>query len=158
MAYSTIKNWLAVTWIDERLDTRLRRIECGAAYTPVLADATQFHNVSKSAVSKWVQNDVQYDASLSGIAGSEVSDTLRLYFLMDNGDTYHMDIPDPVDSLFLATSGAGANILKTYAVLDAGAPLSPEDELARIIDHVLAGEYLISDGETPTAFIEGERI
>lgn len=157
MAFTTLKNFLTMTFRDDSGVERVRKVELGGLVVVTDDNANDFHNASKSAVVKYVQNNVQHDAALTPDADSEVRDTLRLYFRMPDESIYHLDIPDPHDEVFLATSGAGENILKLKAdlALDVG---GPGEAVSNIIDDVLAGEYLISDGEQPTAYLEGERV
>ena len=157
MAFTTLKNFLTMTFRDARDNERVRVVELGGLVVVTDDNANDFHNASKSAVIKYVQNNVQNDPALTADADSEVRDTLRLYFRMPDEGVYHMDIPDPHDEVFLAASGPGANILKERAelVLDIGGPGEAVDS---IIADALAGEYLISDGEQPTGFLYGERV
>jgi hypothetical protein len=158
MAYTVAQSFLVMEWTDEREDSRLRIVEKDVANTIINADVVEFDTVSKSALKRWYVRDVQFDAALAGAADSEVSDTLRLFFDMGVSGTYHADIPDPHDDLFLSTTGPGANIVKDKADLAAGGVGTPELALSDIIDKFLAGDYLISDGETPVAYLYGERI
>lgn len=157
MAYTTLRNYLDLTFRDVRDNERRRRIELGGLVVITDDDALDFHNASKSAVVAYTQQNQQSDEALVGDADSEVGDTLRLFFRMDALQTYHLDIPDPHDELFLSTTGPGANILKDYAdlALDVG---GPGEAVTNIIDKALAGSILISDGETPASFLYGERL
>lgn len=157
MAYTTIKNTLVLSMVDVRENTRTRILELGGLVVATDDDATLFNNASKSAVDKYVQNNYQRDPAITPDADSEVRDTLRLYFKMADTSTYHFDIPDPHDEVFLSATGPGANILKDRAdlALDLGGPGEAVDG---IIANVLNGDYLISDGETPIAFLSGERV
>lgn len=157
MAFTTLKNYLTMTFRDAREQERTRVVELGGLVVVTDDNANDFHNASKSAVVKYVQNNVQHDDTLTADADSEVRDTLRLYFRMPSQEIYHLDIPDPHDEVFLATSGPGANILKEKAdlALDVG---GPGEAVSNIIDDALAGEYLISDGETPDSYLSGERV
>jgi hypothetical protein len=148
---------MVLTFRDVRGDTRNRRIELGGLVVITDDDATEFHNASKSAVVAYVQQNEQSDEALVGDADSEVSDTLRLYFRIDAKKTAHLDIPDPHDELFLSTTGPGANILKDKADLDLDVG-GPGEAVGSIIDKVLAGSILISDGETPASYLYGERL
>jgi hypothetical protein len=158
MAYTTNKNELVLSFRDIRQELRTKRIELGGLVVVTDDDATEFNGVSKSVVRRYVQQNEQIDTSLVADADSEVNDTLRLNFLLPNDSKWHLDIPDPHDELFLSTTGPGANIVKDKAVLAAAVSPEPEYYLNVIIDKVLAGSILISDGETPTAYLDGERI
>ena len=158
MAYTTLKNYATFTFRDVRDNVRTRQVELGGLVILTDDNANDLHNASKSAVIKYVQNNVQSDDALAPDADSEVSDTARLYFELPDLEKGHFDIPDPHDEIFLATAGAGANIVKEYAVLAAAVAGTPEKAVANIIDDVLAGEILISDGEQPTRYLEGERV
>lgn len=158
MAYGSIKNFLSLTYRDERQDERNRRVELGPAVVITETDVLRWHNVSKSAVAKFVQQNVQSDPGLSPQVGSEKRDTMRLYFRMGDESIGHLDIPDPVDDLFLATSGPNANTVIDKADMDAALAGTPEDELGEIIDGVLAGTYRIKGGQTPSAYLRGERV
>ena len=158
MAYTTLRNYLDLTFRDIRDNERRRTIELGGLVVVTDDNATAFHNASKSAVVSYVQKNVQSDEALVGDADSEVRDTLRLYFRIDAQKTAHLDIPDPHDEIFLATTGPGANVAKDYAVLFAASPGTPEKAVADIIDDVLSGEILISDGEEAASYLSGERV
>ena len=158
MAYTTNSNTLTLSFRDVRNDLRTRRIELGGLVVVTDDDAVNFSSVSKSVVRRYVQGNEQIDAALVAEADSEVADTLRLYFLLPDDSKWHLDVVDPHDELFLSTTGPGANIVKDKADLIVGGPPTPGYYLGVIIDNVLAGTYLISDGETPTAYLYGERI
>lgn len=160
MAYTTFKNCLRMTFRDIRDDERVRTVELGGAVIITDDDANLFNNASKSIVAKYAQNNLQSDDTLSPDADSEVrTDTLRLYFRSaSDQDKIHLDVPDPHDEVFLSTTGAGANILKDKADLDAGVVNGPEWSVGQIIDKALAGSYLMSDGEQAGAFLYGERV
>jgi hypothetical protein len=158
MAYTTNKNYIRMTFTDVREQKRNKTVELGGAVIVTDDDAADFDQVSKSAVRKYVQQNEQMDGALSPDADSEVRDTIRLYFKLTDDSKAHLDIPDPHDELFLSTTGPDAMIVKTYAVLAAAIDPAPEKALADIIDKVLAGTYLISDGETPTTYLSGERV
>jgi hypothetical protein len=159
MPYTTYKNTLTLRMRDERDTERTRIVTLGGLVVVTDDDANLFNAASKSFVASYVQNNYQKDDALAPEADSEVRDTLRLYFRMPNEDTAFFDIPDPHDDLFLDTVGAGANILKSKTALDAAVDGTPEDAVGQIIDHVLAGEYLIDNqGVAAEAYLEGERI
>lgn len=158
MAYTTIKNVLSLEFRDIRENTRQRRVELGGLVVVTDDDATFHDAASKSAVRKYVQNNYQMDDGVTPDADSEVRDTLRLYFLMDDDTEYHYDIPDPHDELFLSATGPGANVLRDYEDLAQDVSPTPGWGVTNIIDNILAGEYLISDGEQPASFLSGERV
>lgn len=165
MAYTTSKNMLTLIFRDVREQERVRVVELGGLVVVTDDNAAEMDLVSKSAVPRYVQQNYQRDAALSADAQSEVRDTLRLYFRLPDGDKGHFDIVDPKDTLFLSTTGAGANIPVDKSTMDAadpvgnpGSPAEELDALGNIIDSILSGEYLISDGEQPEAYLGGERV
>lgn len=158
MAYTTINNFLTVDYTDVRENSRQRRIELGGLVIITDTEADAMHDASKSAVRKYWQSNVQMDDALTPDADSEVRDTLRLYLKLPDDSVGHFDIPDPHDEVFLSTTGPGANILKDYATLAAALAGTPEKAVADIIDLLLAGTFLISDGETAQTFLSGERV
>lgn len=143
-------------YLDERNVERNRTIEISGANILTDDDAADFNTVSKSAVVSYTEKTKQVDAALVGDAGSEVGDTTRLSFRLPDMTKAHFDIVDMKDELFIATTGAGANIVKEYGDLDILVPV--ENALKDIIDRVLGGDILISDGETPIAYLEGFRL
>lgn len=158
MAYTTNKNTMVLSFRDIRNENRFREIELGGLVVVTDDDALDFDGCSKSVVRRYVQKNEQIDNGLTPDADSEVNDTLRLFFLLTDDTKWHIDIVDPADELFLSTTGPGANIVKDKSVLAAAVSPAPEYYLNNIIDKVLAGSILISDGETPTAYLEGMRI
>lgn len=156
MAFTVVEDRITLTYRDERDDTRNRVIEVGSGlFTDVQAE---LHNaVSKSKILAYQATTKQVDLGNVPEEGSEVKDTLRLYFLKDDATKAHYDIIDPADSLFLDTTGEGANILRSVPQLLAvgGAPGVAMDAIIALI---LSGGILISDGETPVQFLEGKRI
>lgn len=157
MAYTTAKNTLVLGFRDERQQLRNRTIELGGLVVITDDDATEWSAISKSIVRTYKAGNKQVDQSLVAAVGSEVKDTARLFFLLDDDTQAHLDIVDPMDSLFLATSGAGALVVKPYDTL--AAEVTPEAvALVSIIDKVLAGSILISDGEQPVSYVDGARI
>lgn len=158
MAYTANKNYLSIEYTDDSLSSRTRNIQC--VPTLLITDPLvgRLDNVSKSALKEYTLHLNQRDNAIVPAGDSEVQDTLRLYFELENGDGAHFDIIDPDDSLFLATTGAGENILKDKAVLDAAAADTPENDLALIIDAILGGTFYVSGRETPVLFIEGKRL
>lgn len=158
MAYTTIKNLLTMTFRDIRNDERRRTVQLGGLVIVTDDDANLFNAASKSIVAKYDQSNIQGDDSLVPDADSEVrTDTLRLFFRSaGDQETIHLDVPDPHDEVFLATSGAGANILKERAdLLLAGAAGVAVDG---IIQKALDGDYLMSDGELAGEYLFGERV
>ena len=158
MAYTTANNFLSMRFRDVRNQLRTRIIELGGLVVVTDDDAIEWDGVSKSVVRGYVQQNKQIDAALSADADSEVTDTARLYFLLPDDTTGHLDIVDPHDELFLSTTGPNANVIKDKATLVAAVSPAPEFYLNSIIDKVLAGSILISDGEQPTTYLRGERI
>jgi len=156
MAYGTTGNYLVLNFRDQRNDPRRKEYELGGLVVVTDDDAKLFSDVSKSVVRSYNNRNKQVDNGLTPDADSEVADTMRLYFLMPDDTKYHLDIVDPKDALFLAATGAGSNIVKDRAVLAVGSP--EEIALDSIIGKVMDGTYLISDGETPVAYVGGERI
>lgn len=158
MAYTTVENKLALRFRDVRNQLRRKTIELGGLVVVTDDDAVEWDGVSKSVVRGYVQQNKQIDQSLMADADSEVNDDARLYFLMADDTQGHLDIPDPHDELFLSTTGPNANIIKDKADLAVAVSPAPEYYLNSIIDKVLAGSILISDGEQPVAYLKGERI
>ena len=158
MAYDDDRNYVNLAFQDVRNTKRNRKVQMVAGTALSDANALLFHVASKSKMAKFWQGQIQIDDALTADADSEVGDTLRLYFELTGERTGHFDIVDPNDDLFLDTSGPNANIAITKASMDAGDPGTPEDALGQIIDLILAGTLLISDSETPTAYLKGERL
>jgi len=158
MPYLKTGNFVTFHYRDERNDLRNRTVELGGLVVVTDDDAEEWSAVSKSCVRGYSYRNDQVDQSKVADPGSEVKDTLRLYFLMEDDSRGHLDIVDPQDSLFIAPTGAGANILKTRDELVAGGPGSPGAYLDIIIAKCLGGQILISDGETPVTFLEGVRL
>ncbi len=156
MAYTTAHNFLTLKFRDVRNVLRNRTIELGGLVVVTDDDATEWDTVSKSIVRGYYNKNQQIDNALVAAADSEVKDTARLYFLLPDDTTGHLDIVDPVDDLFLSTTGPGANIIIEYADMAGGSP--SQVALQTIIDKVLSGSILIDDGETPTTYLYGERI
>jgi hypothetical protein len=157
MAFTTVQNRITFTYRDVRGDKRNRVIETGGVNLFTDDDAILHDLVSKSAVIAYQATNKQVDMENVGDADSEVKDTLRLYFLMPDATIGHYDIVDPHDILFLSDTGEGANILRSQAQLTA-VGLVPGVSLVAIIAQILAGDILISDGETPVEFLEGARL
>lgn len=156
MAELALKVYVTVSHQDIRDNTRSRQVQ-----VPDLAAASiiafEMNGASKSKVASWTNSlKLTEDTMAAPDADSEVKDTLRLYFELPNLDRAHFDIVDPHDEVFLALTGAGANILKERAdlLLIAGAGTSVD----AIIAHVLSGEILISDSETPSRYLSGARV
>jgi len=156
MAFTVVEDRITFTYRDVRDDTRNRVIEVS---TGLFTDAhAELHDaVSKSGLMTYQSTAKQVDLANVGDADSEVKDTLRLYFLMDDTTKAHYDIIDPHDSLFLDTTGEGANILRSTAQLVAVGGAAGI-ALDAIITLIMTGVILISDGETPIQFLEGKRI
>ena len=156
MAWTVVEDSISMQYRDYRDDTRNRTVEVA---TGLFTDAeVALHDaVSKSVVLAYTVKAKQVDLGGVADADSEVKDTLRLYFLLDDATKAHYDIVDPKDSLFLDTSGEGANILRSVPQLTAvgGAPGAA---LVSIIALIMSGAIKISDGETPVQFLEGKRL
>lgn len=157
MPFTTAKNTITFRYVDERDDRRNREVELSGAYVFVEDDAILMDAVSKSAVRSFRNTNKQVDLSRDADVGSEVGDTLRLWFLLDDDTKAHFDVVDPKDELFLDTTGEGANIMRSVPqlLLVGGAPGIAMDAL---IAKILLGDILISDGEQPVQFLEGKRI
>lgn len=157
MPYTTVRNEISFSFVDERDDRRRRVIELAPAYVFVEDDAILMSAVSKSAVRSFRNTNKQVDLAQNFDVGSEVKDTLRLWFLLDDDTKAHFDVVDPKDELFLDTTGEGANIMRSVAqlLLVGGAPGIAMDAL---ITKIMLGDILISDGEQPIQFLEGKRI
>lgn len=156
MAYTVEDRKLSITFRDARNNTRKRTIEISAANIIVDDDITNMHEVSKSTVRSYWEDVKQVDMSKNPDADSEVEDTARLYFLMPNDTQSYFDIVDPKDGLFKSGSGKGANEVIEYGdlnILDGA-----ENSLKFLIDDILNGNILISDGETPHSYLHGVRL
>ena len=156
MAWTVVEDSIIMTYRDVRDDTRSRTVEVASGlFTDV---EVGLHNaVSKSGIHTYAVRAKQVDLSVVGDADSEVKDTLRLYFLMEDATKAHYDIVDPHDSLFLDTTGEGANILRSVPQLVAVGG-APGVALDAIIGLIMLGTIKISDGETPVQFLEGKRL
>ena len=156
MAWTVANRELTFRFTDARGDSRNRVVEIGAGNLLTDDDAGDMNGVSKSVVLSYIEGIRQVDINLTPDSDSEVKDACRLAFLLDDNTRAHFDIVDPKDELFLTLVGAGANIVIAYDDLDILDP--PQLALKDIIDRVLSGDMLISDGETPVAYIEGFRL
>lgn len=156
MPWTVVEDSITMKYRDVRDDVRSRTIEVSSGlFTDVevgLHDA-----VSKSAIHTYTTKAKQVDLNEVGDADSEVKDTLRLYFLLDDATKAHYDIVDPHDSLFLDTTGEGANILRSVPQLVAVGGTAGV-ALDSIIALIMTGVIKISDGETPVQFLEGKRL
>jgi len=156
MPWTVVEDKITMTYRDVRDDTRQRTVEVSSGlFTDVevgLHDA-----VSKSAIHTYTSKSKQVDLNEVGDDDSEVRDTLRLYFLLEDATKAHYDIVDPHDSLFLDVTGEGANIMRSVPQLIAvgGAPGVAMDGIIALI---MTGVIKISDGETPVQFLEGKRL
>ncbi len=157
MAYTVEKREMLLQFRDIRNVVRNRTVEISGTNGIMDDDAADWNAVSKSALLGYWEKIQQLDMGKTADADSEVGDTCRLYFLMTDNTQAHFDIPDPKDELFIATSGAGANIVKEY---DDMASLlgNPAENLKEIIDRIMGGDILISDGETPHSYLRGVRL
>lgn len=157
MAYTVKKREMLLQFRDVRNNVRNRTIEISGANVIMDDDATDWNAVSKSALLGYWEKIQQLDMGKTPDADSEVKDTCRLYFLLDDNTQAYFDIPDPKDELFLSTTGAGANIVKEYDDM-ASILGNPAENLKEIIDRIMSGDILISDGETPVAYLRGVRL
>lgn len=157
MAYTTVKNTISFRYMDERDEVRNRTIELGGAVIFTDDDAIIMSAISKSGVMAYTASNKQVDNGQNIEVDSEVKDTARLYFLLDDQTQAHFDIVDPADELFLDTTGEGANIIRSVAqlLLVGGVPGVALDAL---ILKIMAGDILISDGETPIKYLYGQRL
>lgn len=156
MAWTVANRQITFRYTDIRGDSKNRVVEIGAGNILTDDDAADMDTVSKSSLLSYTEGIKQVDIALTPDADSEVSDACRLAFLLDDNTRAHFDIIDPMDEIFLTLTGQGANIVIAYDdldILDA-----PQLALKDIIDRVLSGDMLISDGETPVAYIEGFRL
>jgi len=156
MAYTQVKRELRLQFRDIRGKTRSRTVEISTGNLVVSDDIENLHEVSKSAVRSFRLSRKEVDMELNADAGSEVHDTGRWYFLMEDDTIASFDIPDPKDELFMATEGADANTMIPYA--DLSILQGAQNSMKFLIDDILAGRILISDGETPIAYMNGVRI
>lgn len=157
MAFLTAKNEVTLKFVDVRDERRNRTIELASAYIMVEDDAVLMDTVSKSAVLSFRNTNKQVDLARTPTADSEVKDTGRLYFQLADDTIAHFDIIDPADSLFLDTTGEGANIMRSVPqmLLVGGAAGIACDA---IIAKILLGDILISDGEEPVKYLYGKRV
>ncbi len=156
MPFTVKKREVTFGYRDISGRTRSRDVEMGLLNLIMDDDATDLDMVSKSALVSYWEKAKQVDLSNVPEADSEVGDTLRLQFLMEDNTKYHFDIVDPKDNLFIATDGAGKNIAISYAALDGA--VAEQQALKDIIDRVLSGDSLISDGERPHSYLKGYRL
>lgn len=156
MAYTVVKKELVALYRDIRGETRRKTIELSDSNLLTDDDANHLNGLSKSTVRSYVERIKQTDMANTPDADSEVDDTARLYFLMEDDTQAWFDIVDPKDDLFVDTEGSNANVLKSRDDLS---DLDPtENALKEVIDGIMNGEILISDGETPVLYIGGKRI
>lgn len=157
MAYTVQKREVVLQFRDISNRVRNRTVEISGANGILDDDATDWKAVSKSALLGYWEKIKQLDMGVTADADSEVGDTARLYFLMSDNTQAYFDIPDPVDELFIASEGEGLNIVKPYGDM-ASLLGNPAENLKEIIDRVMNGDILISDGETPHSYLSGRRL
>jgi len=156
MPYTVKKRTTSFRYDDIRGRSRTRLVETGILNIVHDDDANDMNAVSKSALIAYQPVDKQVNLSLTAASDSEVGDTGRLYFTMEDGTRYHFDIVDPRDDLFVATVGEAANVFIAYSALDV--TNDAQKALKAIIDRVLSGGFLIADGEKPHHYNNGRRI
>ena len=156
MAFTVKDRQLVITYRDIRNNTRRRVIEIDTSNLIVDDDAINMNEVSKSTVRSYWEEEKQVDMGNSADADSEVKDTARLYFLMENDTQSYFDIVDPKDDLFVSVDGKLAMDVKAYD--DLSLVNGAENSLKFIIDDILGGRILISDGETPHSYLHGTRL
>jgi len=156
MAYGVVDRQLVVIYRDIRNNTRKRTIEISGGNLITDDDAVNMNEVSKSTVRSYWEDIKQVDMANTPDADSEVKDTGRLYFLMANDTQSYFDIVDPKDDLFVSENGKLALEIKAYD--DLSLLNGAENSLKFLIDDILAGRILISDGETPHSYLHGIRL
>jgi len=157
MAYTVKKRIMVLQYRDDANKVRTKHVEISDTNGLMDDDAVDWDDISKCALMGYWEKINQLDMGKTADGDSERQDTARLYFLMDDNTKAHLDIVDPKDSLFVADHGADKDIIKPYA--DMGLILGgPSESLRDIIDRVIGGDILISDGETPIAYINGRRL
>jgi len=156
MAYTVKDRQLVITYRDVRNNTRRRVMEIDASNLIVDDDAINMNEVSKSTVRSYWEEVKQVDMANGADSDSEVKDTARLYFLMENDTQSYFDIVDPKDDLFVSVDGKLAMDIKAYG--DLSLLNGAENSLKFIIDDILGGRILISDGETPHSYLHGVRL
>ncbi len=156
MAYVIKDRQLVVTFRDIRNNTRRRVVEIDGSNVITDDDAINMNEVSKSTVRSYWEEVKQVDMGNSADADSEVKDTARLYFLMENDTQSYFDIVDPKDDLFVSVDGKLAMDVKAYD--DLSLVNGAENSLKFIIDDILGGRILVSDGETPHSYLHGVRL
>ena len=156
MAYTVKDRQLVITYRDIRNKTRRRVMEISASNLIVDDDAINMNEVSKSTVRSYWEEEKQVDMGNVADSDSEVKDTARLYFLMEDDTQAYFDIVDPKNDLFVSVEGKLADEIKAYGDLDIlnGA----ENSLKFLIDDIIGGRILISDGETPHSYLHGVRL
>lgn len=156
MAFTVKDRQLVITYRDIRNKTRRRVVEIDASNLIVDDDAINMNEVSKSTVRSYWEEDKQVDMGNVPDSDSEVKDTGRLYFLMEDDTQAYFDIVDPKDDLFVTTEGKLANEMKAYG--DLNILNGAENSLKFLIDDIIGGRILISDGETPHSYLHGGRL
>ncbi len=156
MAYTVKKRKLSMKYRDERDNVRTRSIEISDGNVITDDDITNMNEVSKSGIRSYWESVKQVDMGNSPSAESEVKDTGRCYFLMEDDTVSSFDIVDPHPDLFVSATGKNANVIKDYD--DLSLLNGAENSLKFLIDDILAGRILLSDGETPHSYLNGKRI
>ena len=157
MAYTIEKRIQVLQYRDDANLVRTKHVEIGGGNLLMDDDAVDFNAVSKCALMGYWEKINQLDMAKTPDSDSEKNDTARLYFLMTDNTQAHFDIVDPKDELFVATSGEDKNVIKPYADM-ASLLGNPAENLKEIIDRILGGDILISDGETPHSYLKGRRL
>lgn len=158
MAVNQQDQHLSIQFNDIRAQKRNRTLQVKATMTPAEAQAIvdDFHIAGQcDVIAHSLRQKYVEDSPVGADADSEVSDTTRLYFRLADLTTCHLDIVDADASIFVGLTGQNALNVLPYADLTLD---PPKLAVKGIIDAVLAGDILISDGETPTTYVEGIRI
>lgn len=156
MAYTILDRQLVITFRDIRNNTRRRVLEISAANIITDDDVINMNEMSKSTVRSYWEEVKQVDMGNTPDADSEVKDTARLYFLMQNDTQAHYDIVDPKDDLFVSVDGKLA--MDVIAYNDVDILNGAQNSLKFLIDDILGGRILLSDGETPHSYLYGTRL
>lgn len=156
MAYTVQKRKLTMAFRDIFDGTRSRSIEISAGNVITDDDIVNMNEMSNSAVRSYWEQVKQVDMANTPNTESEVKDTGRLYFLMEDDTVSSFDIVDPHIDLFIALTGKNGNVIKEYG--DLNILNGAQNSLKFLIDDILGGRILISDGETPHSYLNGKRI
>jgi len=156
MGYDPMDRQLVITFRDIRNNIRKRVIEISAGNLVTDDDAINMNEMSKSTVRSYWEEVKMVQMLNTADADSEVKDTGRLYFLMENDTQAYYDIVDPKDDLFVSEDGKLAMSMVAYD--DLSLVNGAQNSMKFLIDDILAGRILLSDGETPHSYLHGIRL